>query len=1170
MVRTRRVVLLSSSDHKLEEIRGSLSKYGVESVRVSPEYVGTSDSSEASCDSTPREALKKICPDQIWRLLHESSATHWVKAVFKEDLKLVSWADWERYGGSDGVLGVENNIDNRSMKALWDNDLKKHDMVPVVAISRLTVWSLPKDRQAALREAREFRTGLTHVGSTVNNTKEDLWTESTSPINNINVETTTTTQDATSETTLDIVQTTYYESHLEGFVDFARRLSGGSSSVFGWDDIFVVKSTGLTFQEMKDFHNNKISPRDQNVNRYIIDALHYNTRKRTNFIFNNSTTDGSLSNYFDTSSAMSAEDSGTIVFDDVGKYVAQDEFMNNSVAVTSGLTNVFISVVNSGVFFRSAKTRREVNYWLPGLNAGIPFVAKKDAIHESTFNAHDFGHFIIPDLIYTGGDNHTSDATCSSTASNNNINLYAKNYRNVYILYRMMSEATTLVFADMLFVESLRLTGKYPDYDWSTRKIHPLFQATGLNPFQADSEKRFCEDFRSLLEANVQYCLLGDDSLWRALMNGSSINSNSSAQKDLALANFKEKYMPFFVEDYQWTAANYENMSRTPELYQKWWRMVKPLVVRLNAMSGDEETTTTLETVEGFMAAIGVCDQNIEARELIDRIFKRVWETRIQPVFDTGDIAGTIVTSNKVNNNKVAPLLPYEQRLTRAFFRYMIGQFFVFAKFDYIPITQVYMEKLRKFLIGETMTSSSSKFHCNLSARKVRNARELYNSYLRLLESMSLLTKDDVQNYSEIFPLFDPVFVHYDEGREFYEDLSDVWQKILLTGDSTNAGPPGPPNIIIENKFDHLKTDNNHNIKSSCVNLNVTTVSVSGGNTNNIVRRVAPGVLVLDSAAWWSSVPKEVPLRDKLGVLLKNCGCEFWDDINLLKPKPVVALSAIGGIPIKLSTMGDNKFEDDSTTIYLDLDLLDGDVLNSNTEKCSSSSTSYRVTFASLVDSWKRQMAYASFPTYLNPRNLAASDMYETVIKQHQHFSVAHTVSLSFTIAGLSCAVENELNSQRDLVHVCRLTVARTAAQASPPLIVPMEELVEVYKKVRKTIEEEMPPLPTVANNTSDTNTLNSLNSLNLNTKQNNINNSSIKLSDDSSSFSKLDWHEGRFTLWPSAKAHIIVVSASLRNFQKLVADLTNTGKEREYRSLLWHLNQNLAALFPDMFKSGE
>src|SRR5688572_4589465 len=46
------------------------------------------------------------------------------------------------------------------------------------------------------------------------------------------------------------------------------------------------------------------------------------------------------------------------------------------------LANALAFVIDQGVFFRSAKSRRDGNYWFPGLNGGLPYVPKGDAIHE--------------------------------------------------------------------------------------------------------------------------------------------------------------------------------------------------------------------------------------------------------------------------------------------------------------------------------------------------------------------------------------------------------------------------------------------------------------------------------------------------------------------------------------------------------------------------------------------------------------------------------------------------------------------------------------------------------------------------------------------------------------------------------------------------------------------
>eukprot|EP00961_Rhodomonas_salina_P012704 171378-Rhodomonas_salina.1 len=40
----------------------------------------------------------------------------------------------------------------------------------------------------------------------------------------------------------------------------------------------------------------------------------------------------------------------------------------------------------------------------------------------------------------------------------------------------------------------------------------------------------------------------------------------------------RNRYMPFFVEDYKWTSANYLNMSARSTDYKRWWDIVSGLV----------------------------------------------------------------------------------------------------------------------------------------------------------------------------------------------------------------------------------------------------------------------------------------------------------------------------------------------------------------------------------------------------------------------------------------------------------------------------------------------------------------------------------------------------------------------------------------------------------------
>ena len=101
---------------------------------------------------------------------------------------------------------------------------------------------------------------------------------------------------------------------------------------------------------------------------------------------------------------------------DVADFVSTNTTYNHPKVVEYGFRNLITHVLNTGVFFRAAKNRRQANYWSPGLNGGLPLTAKDDAIHENTFMAHDFGHFAIPDLVFTGTDSllHRRNLFCES------------------------------------------------------------------------------------------------------------------------------------------------------------------------------------------------------------------------------------------------------------------------------------------------------------------------------------------------------------------------------------------------------------------------------------------------------------------------------------------------------------------------------------------------------------------------------------------------------------------------------------------------------------------------------------------------------------------------------------------------------------------------------------
>jgi adenylate kinase len=482
------------------------------------------------------------------------------------------------------------------------------------------------------------------------------------------------------------LETTTYRHSTEGYIDTTRKRAG-ESTVFGWDDIFVVKNTGLTYHELRE-RGLKVSSRDMVVSEFLYQHIYY--RPGINLRFN------------------PQDQRRPIDFRNaVSDFVAGNTHLNNPAARQRKLTQVWQKVVTEGVFFRAPENRREKNYWLPGLNAGIPFVPKKDAVHEITYMAHDFGHFLLPDLIFTGKvDDHR---------------------RRVYIIARMMSEAVTLVLADMLFVDTLRASGIA--YDWSKRRIYPLFADLSLT-LQGST---FLDDLESLLRANVRYCLRGDDAGYRALLARAGHGTEN-------LESFKGKYMAFFVEDFRWTARNWANLAAHADFFRRWWLTAEPLRTHAGL---------ALETIDEFVAHLNPTDG-----DLIDQVFVYLFKTRIAPVFQAEGL----------------PETPREVQLGRAFFRYLLGQLGLMVAFDFVPESAGYRERLCSAVLATGP---------QMDIETIDRLRSFYEQYVDLLLEKNLISTDDARTYREVYPLFPPVFVHYDEQEGYYTELAEVSRHIL-------------------------------------------------------------------------------------------------------------------------------------------------------------------------------------------------------------------------------------------------------------------------------------------------------------------------------------------------------------------------------------------------------
>lgn len=488
-------------------------------------------------------------------------------------------------------------------------------------------------------------------------------------------------------------------------------LVSSDPTVFSWDDIFVAPHLPYTYHELRQL-GFKHSSRDQVISDFIKDTIYYKDR---------------LSLSFSNLSTKRVVDFEARVAD----LVDENEYYNNSFAVKYGYRRLIEHTINMGAFWRSAQNRRQNTYWCPGLNGGIPVVNKKDdKIHEDVFRAHDFGHYVVPDLIFTGNDSIW--------------------HRRAYVAYRMISEATTMSLADMLFVHALKTSGI--DYDFSKRRIYPLFVALGLS---FDEPEKFLENLKIVVRANFMYCLQGDDSEYKRLLklNGQLDEQTGTAE---CLERFKEKYAPFFVEDFRWTEHNYDNMVQKGEDLRRWWDAVAPL------RAFDDVPMTT---VDDFLKSLEESERHKHVfddprdpnNSFVLAVFDQVFDTVIAPVFES--------EPPKVSNS---------QLLFRAFVRWITGQLAICSKY-----ALVYKESIevQKEIIAMVVEASADKnaFSINL-IDKIRNKFEVY---LSALVERCLISKDDESTYAEVYPLFDPYYVSYDNASSEYESLEKISKRIF-------------------------------------------------------------------------------------------------------------------------------------------------------------------------------------------------------------------------------------------------------------------------------------------------------------------------------------------------------------------------------------------------------
>jgi hypothetical protein len=477
--------------------------------------------------------------------------------------------------------------------------------------------------------------------------------------------------------------------------------------VFGYDDVFVPLATGVSYHaaSQRQAGGGKVSSRVTVASELVRRLLHFKA-------------------LVDLKHAPLSPHASIDFATDVTDFVEAHPLLSRGLAVP-GYGAVLRAVLNGGLFLKAPGNKRERNFWWPGLNAGLPLTPKGDAVHEATYAAHDFGHFLVPDLLWTGSP------LCVSRLG-----------RRVYLVHRMLSEAVTMVLADMLYAEGLRRQGVA--YDYGKRRIWPLLAAaeahTGRSLLGAAGDALDCGLLHDLIAANAAFALCGDAAPYEALVGAAGAP---------ALDAYKAKYAPFFVADYAWTAANVAHMAARAASFGAWWADAGAPLRALDA--GVAASTPTVDEWVAHLAAAEpeACGEAAGAdgelppaqrARLVRACLGLVWARVLAPALRAPP----------------APARPRAARLFRAFLRYSMGQHAVFVDHAECRLAR----PVRSALVGALARAAAAGGELTLP--EVAALRGLYAAFISALARRELaISGDDEAVFPQVYPLFEPVYVAY-------------------------------------------------------------------------------------------------------------------------------------------------------------------------------------------------------------------------------------------------------------------------------------------------------------------------------------------------------------------------------------------------------------------------
>lgn len=393
---------------------------------------------------------------------------------------------------------------------------------------------------------------------------------------------------------------------------------------------------------------------------------------------------------------------------DPSKWVVENPLMSDLCRRFPQYGNMVRFLCNErGLFLKVGNFPNQRAYWNSTLNGGLPVFKKVDPIHEGTFMLHDLFHFVPVDPLL--GDTEGNDST-----------------KAAYIAHRLLSEASTLVLADMVAVADARLDQK--GYDISKRKIFPVYEsireAQGGRP---DTEK--------LLAANAYFCFTGDTAGFKSL-----------GANDDVLEEYRDKYETIFRDDFLWNLQNFDAMTEeyaTNPLMREYYTWIK--------------TNTELPMLDDYSFDIITPAGEVDIPRLLS-LFRADFMQALryqEPVDDTG-------------------------RTKLAYKKYLAGQRVVFARFG----NDVSSDALRAAFDLNFTTLSEADSIENIRACATE-MNQITDEYINSLSEEGILLPHDAATYRFTAPLYPVKFVNYEKNKsDNSHQLAESMKHFINTNDA--------------------------------------------------------------------------------------------------------------------------------------------------------------------------------------------------------------------------------------------------------------------------------------------------------------------------------------------------------------------------------------------------